>query len=183
MSTNYQRPKNPAEAVTRRCSVKKLFLKISQNSQESTCVRAFTLNVWECSEYASVWLHKLFLVFYPQINNNHASTFCKCKSNPFRKFSHWKNPFFISKNIWKTLGKEVLQSRFFVNLWTYGLQISKNYFPWRMFRSSHPEVFLGKGVIYRRTPMPKYDFTKVAKQLYWNHTLARVFPCKFAAYF
>ena len=41
-----------------------------------------------------------------------------------------------------------------------------------LFRNSHPEVFLGKGVlkiykqIYRRTPMPKYDFNKVAKQLY-----------------
>ena len=65
----------------------------------------------------------------------------------FEKFSHSKNPFFISKNIWKILGKEVLQSRFFVNLWTYGLQISKNYFPWRMCRSSHPEVFLRKGVL------------------------------------
>ena len=37
--------------------------------------------------------------------------------------------------------------------------------------------------IYRRTPMPKYDFTKVVKQLYWNHTSAWVFSCKFNAYF
>ena len=37
--------------------------------------------------------------------------------------------------------------------------------------------------IYRRTPMPKCDFNKVAKQLYWNHTSAWVFSCKFAAYF
>ena len=36
--------------------------------------------------------------------------------------------------------------------------------------------------IYRRTPMPKCDFNKVAKQLYWNRTLAWVFSCKFAAY-
>ena len=28
------------EAVTQKCSVKKVFLKISQNSQENTCVRA-----------------------------------------------------------------------------------------------------------------------------------------------
>ena len=28
-----------SEAVTRRCSVKKVFLKISQNSQENTCAR------------------------------------------------------------------------------------------------------------------------------------------------
>ena len=31
--------------------------------------------------------------------------------------------------------------------------------------------------------MPKCDFNKVALQLYWNHTLARVFSCKFAANF
>ena len=37
--------------------------------------------------------------------------------------------------------------------------------------------------IYRGTPMPKCDFNKVAKQFYWNHTLAWVFSCKFAAYF
>ena len=37
--------------------------------------------------------------------------------------------------------------------------------------------------IYRRTPMPKCDFNKVAKQLYWNCTSAWVFSCKFAAYF
>ena len=37
--------------------------------------------------------------------------------------------------------------------------------------------------IYRRTPMPKCDFNKVALQLYWNHTSAWVFSGKFAAYF
>ena len=37
--------------------------------------------------------------------------------------------------------------------------------------------------IYKRTPMPKCDFNKAAKQLYRNHTLAWVFSCKFAAYF
>ena len=37
--------------------------------------------------------------------------------------------------------------------------------------------------IYRRTLMPKCDFNKVAKQLYWSHTSAWVFSCKFAAYF
>ena len=40
------------------------------------------------------------------------------------------------------------------------------------YRSSPPEVLLGKGFsedvhqIYRRTPMPKHDFSKVALQLY-----------------
>ena len=33
--------------------------------------------------------------------------------------------------------------------------------------------------IYRRTPMPRCNFNK----LYWNHTSAWVFSCKFAAYF
>ena len=37
--------------------------------------------------------------------------------------------------------------------------------------------------IYRRIPMPKCDFNKVAKQLYWNRTSAWVFSCKFTAYF
>ena len=36
---------------------------------------------------------------------------------------------------------------------------------------------------YRRIPMPKWHFNKVALQLYWNHTLTWVFSCKFAAYF
>ena len=71
-----------------------------------------------------------------------------------------------------------------------------------VFRSSHLEVFLGKSVPkkcskftgehpYRsvisikmlRTLMPKFDFGNVAKQINPNHTSARVFPCKFAAYF
>ena len=37
--------------------------------------------------------------------------------------------------------------------------------------------------IFRRTPMPKCDFNKFVKQLYWNHTLTWVFSCKFVAYF
>ena len=37
--------------------------------------------------------------------------------------------------------------------------------------------------IYRRTPMRKCDFNKVALQLYWNHISALAFSCKCAAYF
>ena len=37
--------------------------------------------------------------------------------------------------------------------------------------------------IYRRTTMPKWDFSKVVKQLFWNHTLGWVSACKFAAHF
>ena len=37
--------------------------------------------------------------------------------------------------------------------------------------------------LYRRTPMPKSDFNKVALQLYRNRTSAWMFSCKFATYF
>ena len=37
--------------------------------------------------------------------------------------------------------------------------------------------------LYRRIPIPKCDFNKVAKQLYSNHNSAWVFSCKFATYF
>ena len=37
--------------------------------------------------------------------------------------------------------------------------------------------------MYRRTPLSKCNFNKVAFQLYWNRTLAWVFSRKFAAYF
>ena len=52
-------------------------------------------------------------------------------------------------------------------------------------RSSFPEVLLRKDnsknmqQIYRRRPMPKCGFNKVAL----NHTSAWVFSCKFATYF
>ena len=36
---------------------------------------------------------------------------------------------------------------------------------------------------YRETPVPKRDFNKVTKQLYWNRTSAWVFSCKYTAYF
>ena len=59
---------------------------------------------------------------------------------------------------------------------------------WYVFRSSPPEMFLGKRCsekmqqIYRRTPMSKCDFNKVVLQLYWNYTSACVLFCKFAAH-
>ena len=38
-----------AEAVVRRCSVKKVFLEILLNSQENTCVRVSFLQPWKCN--------------------------------------------------------------------------------------------------------------------------------------
>ena len=37
--------------------------------------------------------------------------------------------------------------------------------------------------IYRKTPILKCNFNKVALQLYWNRTLEWVFSCKFTVYF
>ena len=37
--------------------------------------------------------------------------------------------------------------------------------------------------IYRRAPMPKCNFKKVAKQFYWNFTSAWMFSCKFDDHF
>ena len=43
----YKSTELSTEAVVRRCSVKKMFLKISQNSQENTCVRvSFLIKLW-----------------------------------------------------------------------------------------------------------------------------------------
>ena len=52
-------------------------------------------------------------------------------------------------------------------------------------RSSHPQLFSRKRFsenmlqVHRREPMPKCDFCKVAKQLYWNRTSAWVPPVNF----
>ena len=65
-----------------------------------------------------------------------------------------------------------------------------------LFRSSPPEMFLGKGVLkicskftgeHPRLSMISIkllcNLLKVAFQHYWNHTSAWTFPCKLAAYF
>ena len=50
------------------------------------------------------------------------------------------------------------------------------------FGASAPTM-VGPKNLYSRKTVPKCDFNKVTRQLYWNHTLARLFSCKFAAYF
>ena len=55
-----------------------------------------------------------------------------------------------------------------------------------IYRSSHPVLFLRKGVLKicsKFTEHPCRSAICKAKQLYWNHTSAWVFSCKFAAYF
>ena len=63
--------------------------------------------------------------------------------------------------------------------WYVRLLISKA----TLFRSSYKKCSENMQQICRRTPMPKSDFNKFAKQLYWNHTSVWVFSCKFAACF
>ena len=58
-----------------------------------------------------------------------------------------------------------------------------------MAHISHSEVFLGKGTLKICSKFTGENTCrsviskKVAKQLYWNRTLAKVFCCKFATYF
>ena len=40
-----------SEAVVQRCSVKKMFFKISQNSQENACARVFLLIKWQAQAF------------------------------------------------------------------------------------------------------------------------------------
>ena len=61
-----------SEAVVRRCSVKKVLLEISQNSQENTCARVFFhyINITFVSIVCfpkilfSVLIHDLLILFY-----------------------------------------------------------------------------------------------------------------------
>ena len=97
----------------------------------------------------------------------------------------------------------IFKTPLFLDLYTYSLKINNLRF-WSIFklcnslkkqkrgtcRSSYPEVFLEKGVLKicrkftREHPCRSAISIKlVAKQLYWNHTLAWVFSCRFAAYF
>ena len=53
-----------------------------------------------------------------------------------------------------------------------------------LFRSSHPEMFIRKGVIKIYSKFTgEHSCRSVISQLYWNHTSVWVFSCKFAAYF
>ena len=42
--------RHTTEAVGKRCSVKKVFLEISQNSEENTCARVFSSEFYEISK-------------------------------------------------------------------------------------------------------------------------------------
>ena len=72
---------------------------------------------------------------------------------------------------------------------TYAFRwMRKNWSILWLVKSSHPEVFLGKGVLkicskFTREHPCRSAISKAALQLYWNRASAWVFYRKFAAYF
>ena len=64
-----------AEAVGRRCSVKKMFLKISQNAQENTCARACFLITMQAEACDLIKKETLAQVF--------SYEFCEIFKRPF----------------------------------------------------------------------------------------------------
>ena len=101
--------------------------------------------------------------------------FCQAPSSPYRKMSYFT---FKDEN---SSQHELERKRYNIYCWykeTY-TNIQKQP-PRGVPRKKCSE---NMQQIYRRTPMPKCDFNKVAKQLYWNCTSAWVFSCKFTAYF
>ena len=70
-----------------------------------------------------------------------------------------------------------------IMLWTLKREV-KCFYQEQQSRGVHIKRF-SKNMqqIYRMTSLPTCDFNKVAKQIYWNHTVAWVFFCKLAAYF
>ena len=79
-------------------------------------------------------------------------------------------------------GKPISKSCYFVlfEIWFIVLTM----YAISVVRSSLPEGSENIQQIYRRPPMPKCDFNIKLQSnfIYWNHTLAYVFSCKFAAY-
>ena len=85
-------------------------------------------------------------------------------------------PLFVIKSI--TVFQNVLLVAKFLFL-----SICLKYRSRRPERCSLEKVFRKYAANWQENTMPKYDFNKVAKQLYWNHTSAWVFSFKVAAYF
>ena len=76
-----------AEAVARRCSVKKLFLEILQNSQESTCARVpFLIKLQNevCNFIKKETLAQVFSCEFCEISKNTSS----CRTPPEAAFGY-----------------------------------------------------------------------------------------------
>ena len=95
-------------------------------------------------------------------------------------------PFAVSSIFFPVMSKWLTCFGLFSSFWTIHLWPMKKYLCQEnnsppFFRSSRPEVFLRKGVlkVCRKFTGEREEQSK-AKQLYWNHTSAWVFSCKFA---
>ena len=116
------------------------------------------------------------------------------KQNPTRSifvktFQNFQNRYFLCNtakrlllNLYTIL---IVAAPFFLPYLYVGTCMLSSYFLQKQPPRGVPMKMCSENIqqIYRRTPMPKCDFNKVAKQLYRNHTLAWVSSCKFAAYF
>ena len=89
------------EAVTGRCSVKKVFLEISQDSHENTCVRAFFLLKLHCGKSVQIRIFFWSVFFCIQSEYRKIQT---GKNSIFRHFSHS-----VSGLSFATLSKKRLQ--------------------------------------------------------------------------
>ena len=94
-----------SEAVARRCSIKKVFLEILQNSQENTCARV----------KKSLW-HRCFPVNFakflstPFLQSSSGGCFCKLQVNEKSSFTH--TPSYISPSFSQNTSQLLLPKRF-----------------------------------------------------------------------
>ena len=91
--------------------------------------------------------------------------------NMAKDFLRFKQLFYTTFKVYNVIR---LSSR--ISLFLCFLQVVKS-------RSNQSEVFLGKGVLKIYSKFTGENPYRSAKQLYWHHSSAWVFSCKFAAYF
>ena len=69
-----------SEAVVQRCSVKKVLLEISQNSQENTCASVCVINstyILELSRHLTIFVYVLRVKQYVKYRSSRPEVFCK----------------------------------------------------------------------------------------------------------
>ena len=142
-----------SEVVTGGVLQQKVFLEISQNSQENTCARVSFLIKLQVSACNFIEIETLAQVF--------SCEFCEIFNNTF----FTEHPLATASVIWETtLPEGHLQ-----------MKLVRNY------GSSPPEMFLSKGILKICSKFTgEHPWWSV---IYWDCTLAWVFFCKFAAYF
>ena len=87
--------KTHAEAVAQSCVVEKIFLKISQNSQENTCARVSFLRPQACNFILKKTLAQMF-----------SCEFCEIFKNIFF-IEHFRWLFLHMDNYWRTDGSRL----------------------------------------------------------------------------